>query len=56
MRHFYVRLILGIVFVACMIFSFVTVNIPVALMFLALGVLFLLSAHSLWKKEKDNRR
>lgn len=56
MRHFYVRLILGIVFVVCMIFSFVTLNVPAALLFLVLGVLFLLSAHLLWKKEKDNRR
>ena len=44
MRHFYFRLILGIV------------NIPFALLDLALGVVFLFSAYSLWKKEKDNRR
>ena len=34
MRHFYFRLILGIV----------------------LGGVFLYSAYSIWKKEKDNRR
>ncbi len=56
MRHFYFRLILGIVFVACMIFSFITMNIPFALLYLALGVAFLLSAYSLWKQEKDHRR
>lgn len=56
MRHFYFRLILGFVFVACMIFSFVTMNIPFALLYLALGVAFLFSAYSLWKNEKDNRR
>ena len=33
MRHFYFRLILGIVFVACMIFSFVTMNIHFAVSF-----------------------
>ena len=31
MRHFYFRLILGIVFIGCMIYSFVTMNIPFAL-------------------------
>ena len=56
MRHFYFRLILGVVFIACMIFSFVTMNIPFALLYLVLGAVFLFSAHSLWKKNKDNRR
>lgn len=56
MRHFYFRLILGIVFIGCMIFSFVTMNIPFALLYLALGLVFLLSAYFLWKKDKDNRR
>jgi uncharacterized membrane protein len=58
MRHFYFRLILGIVFIGCMIFSFVTVNIPFAVLYLVLGIVFLASAYSLWKKEKDkdNRR
>lgn len=54
MRHFYFRLILGIIFLACMIFSFITVNLPFAMLYLVLGVTFLLSAYSLWKK--DNRR
>lgn len=56
MRHFYIRLIHGSVFAACMIFSIVTMNIPFALLYLALGAVFLLSAYSLWKKENDNRR
>ena len=56
MRHFYFRLILGIVFVACMVFSFVTMNIAFASLYLVLGGAFLFSAYSLWKKGKDNRR
>ncbi len=56
MRHFYFRLILGIVFIGCMIFSFVTMNIPFAILYLALGGTFLASAYSLWKKDKDSRR
>lgn len=55
MRHFYFRLILGIVFVACMIFSFVTMNISFAILYLVLGGAFLSSAYSLWKKDKDDR-
>ncbi len=56
MRHFYFRLILGVVFIGCMIFSFVTMNIPFAILYLVLGGRFLASACSLWKKDKDNRR
>ena len=56
MRHFYFRLILGIVFVCCMIYSFVTMNIPFALLYLFLGGVFVASADSLWKKNKDDRR
>ena len=56
MRHFYFRLRLGIVFIGCMIFSFVTMNIPVAVLYLDLGIVFLASAYSLWKKDKENRR
>ena len=56
MRHFYFRLILGIVFIGCMIFSFVTMNIPSAVLYLVLGIVFLASAYSLWKKDKENRR
>ncbi|MCM1223367.1 MAG: hypothetical protein NC548_53860 [Lachnospiraceae bacterium] len=46
MRHFYFRLIIGIVWLAAAV---VSVNIP----FAALGIVFLWSAHSIWKKEKD---
>lgn len=56
MRHLYFRLILGIVFIYCMIFSIFTMNIPFALMYLVLGGAFLFSAYSLGKKDKDNRR
>ena len=56
MSHFYFRLILGVVFIGCMIYSFVTMNIPFVLMYLFLSGAFLFSAYSLWKKEKENRR
>ena len=53
MRHFYFRLLLGLVFVGCMLYSFVTGNTPFALMYLVLGGAFLFSSYSLWKKNKD---
>lgn len=56
MRHFYFCLILGVVFVICAIYSFITVNIPFALMYVVLGGVFLYSAYTIWKKSKDNRR
>ena len=56
MRHFYFRLILGIVFVAYLIFSLVTMNISFAVLYLVLSIAFLASAYSIWKKDKDNRR
>jgi len=39
-----------------MIYSFVTMNIPFVLLYLFLSGVFLFSAHSLWKKDKNNRR
>lgn len=55
MRHFYFRLFLGIVFVACLVFSIFTLNVPFAVLYLVLSIAFLFSAYSLWKKDKDNR-
>lgn len=54
MRHYYFRLVLGIVFLICMVYSFLTANLPFAFLYLVLGGVFLFSAYSLWKKNKDN--
>lgn len=56
MRHFYFRLVLGIVWVVASIVSAVTANIPFVVLYVVLGIVFLYSAYSTWKKEKDNRR
>ena len=56
MRHFYFRLILGIVFIGCMIFSFFTMNIPFELLYIILGGSFQYSDYSIWKKDKDDRQ
>ena len=53
MRHFYFRLMLGIVFVACLIFSLITFNFPSVLLFLFIGASCLASAYSIWKKNKQ---
>lgn len=53
MRHFYFRLILGIVLLAAAAVSAVKANISFAALYASLGIVFLWSAYSIWKKEKD---
>lgn len=55
MRHFYFRLVLGIVFLLCAVYSFVTANIAFAMLYIILGAVFLFSAYTIWKKNKENR-
>ena len=52
MRHFYFRLIFGIVWLAAAVVSAVGANILFAALYVALGIVFLWSAYSIWKKEK----
>ena len=54
MRHFYFRLVIGIVWLVAAIVSGVGANIPFAVLYVALGIIFLRSAYSIWKKEKDS--
>ena len=58
MRHFYFRLIFGIVWLAAAVVNAVSLMIPFAIMYAVLGIVFLRSAFSIWKKEKgeDNER
>ena len=59
MRHFYFRLILGIVWLGAAIASAVKANMSFATLYTVLGIVFLWSAYSIRKKEKkdkDNRR
>lgn len=56
MRHFYFRLILGVVFVVCAVYSFITANIPFLLMYVILGGVFLYSAYTIWKKGDSDRK
>lgn len=53
MRHFYFRLIFGIVCLAAAVVSVVKANISFAALYAVLGIVFLWSAYSIRKKEKD---
>lgn len=53
MRHFYFRLIFGIVLLAVAVVSVVNANISFAALYAALGIVFLWSAYAIRKKEKD---
>lgn len=55
MRHFYFRLFIGVIWLASALINLVALNIPFALLYVALGVAFLYSAHTIWQKEKDNK-
>ena len=54
MRHFYFRLIFGIVWLAVAVVSVVNDNISFVALYVVLGIVFLWSAYSSRKKEKDN--
>ena len=58
MRHFFIRLVFSIVWIAAAVVSAVSANISFAILYAVLGIVFLWSAYSIWKKEKDkdNRR
>ncbi len=56
MRHFYFRLIFGIVWLAVAVVSAVRSNIFFAALYAVLGIVFLWSAYSTRKKEKDDER
>ena len=53
MRHFYFRLIFGIVWLVVAFVSVVRANISFAALYAVLGIVFLWSAYSIREKEKD---
>ena len=53
MRHFYLRLIFGFVWLAVAVVSVVKANISFAVLYAVLGIVFLWSAYSSRKKEED---
>lgn len=56
MRHFYFRLIIGIVWLVAALISLVSLNLPFLFLYVLMGIAFLYSAYTIWKKEKGERR
>lgn len=55
MRHFIIRGILTVIWLAAAIVSSLTGNWQMAALYIFLGGFFLYSAYGLWKKEKTDR-
>ena len=55
MRHVYIRGILSLIWVAAAIAAGVSGNLEMAVFYVILGGLFLYSAYTTWKKDKDNK-
>lgn len=56
MRHFYLRLVFGIIWLIAAIASAINFNFPFAAFYAVLGIVFLFSAHSIRNQEKGGRR
>lgn len=55
MRHMYIRGIIAVIWLAAAIVSVYLGNLEMAAFYIILGIIFLLSAYSIWKKEKDDK-
>lgn len=55
MRHMYIRGIIAVIWLAAAIVSVYLGNLEMAAFYVILGIIFLLSAYSIWKKEKDDK-
>lgn len=55
MRHFYFRFIFGVVWLGAAVVSVMKANISFTALYVLLGIVFLWSACSIWKKEKSKR-
>ncbi len=53
MRHFYIRLIMGVIWVIAAAVSLLTMNIPCLILYLVLGIRFFHSAITIREKEKN---
>jgi len=56
MKHFYFRLLFGIVWLAVAAVSAVKGNVSLAALYAAVGIVFLGSAYAIRKKEKENEQ
>lgn len=55
MRHVYIRSILACIWLVAAIFSAISGLLPMAGLYLILTGVFYSSAHSMWKKEKEDK-
>lgn len=55
MRHYYFRLIMGFVFLACLIFSAVTMNVSGVVLFIFMSAAMFYGAYNEWKKNGGDR-
>lgn len=55
MRHVYIRVILGLVWLVAAIVSGVSGSMEMTAFYVILGGVFLYSAYSTWKKEKSGK-
>lgn len=55
MRHVYIRGIIGLIWLAAAIVSGVSGNFEMSALYVILGGIFLYSAYTTWKKDKDNK-
>lgn len=56
MRHCYIRLVIGLIWLVAAVICAVNANISMMAMYGGLCVVFLYTAYSIWKKEKQNGR
>ena len=55
MRHVYIRRLLGVIWLAAAVVSGISGSIEMAVLYVILGGVFLHSAYTIWKQEKDNQ-
>ena len=56
MRHIFIRVIIAVIWLAVAVVSGVSGSFEMAILYAVLGCVFLYSAYTAWKKEKDNRK
>ncbi len=55
MRHVYIRGIMSLIWLAAAIVSGLSGNFEMAVLYVILGGVFLYTAYTTWKKEKDGK-
>lgn len=55
MRHVYIRGFMGFLWLAAAVVSVLSANFEWTVFYVLLGGVFLYSAYTTWKKEKDNK-